>query len=155
MKTWNTELPEMAEETNVVCLKKATQYLRVPLKSVEQICLVFLIPAIVNCMIYVMHFTADFVVAVQHFREGNPIWGSGTIALMYAPAVAYFMLTISRPDWWMTDDDKISKGVFLWFALQLFQLIAFPFFALYRYTNIKYYTLSLLFSFSLCSLYCS
>ena len=120
---------KMAEE---ICQRKPTRLFKVPLKSKEQIYLVFLIPAMINCLIYVIHFSSDLVVAVQHFRENNPIWGCITISFMYAPAIAYFVLTISRPDWWMTDDDKLYKGAFLWFLLQLIKLIMFPFFALYR-----------------------
>ena len=122
----------MTEETDSICRERPTRCLKIPLKSTEQIYLVFLIPTLVNCILYVLHFSADLVVAVQHFREGNPIWGSSTIALIYTPAVAYFILTVSRPDWWMTDNDKVSKGAFAWFGLQLCHLIAFPLFALYR-----------------------
>ncbi|EFN64737.1 hypothetical protein EAG_06955, partial [Camponotus floridanus] len=76
------------------------------------------------------------VVAIQHFREENPLWGTCTIAIMYAPALTYFVLTVSRPDWWMTDDDKALRGVFRWFVLQLFQCIGFVFFVLYRYAGL-------------------
>lgn len=122
----------MAETSAEICQKKSTRYLNVPLNSKEQIYLIFLIPAIVNCLVYLVHFLADLVVAVQHFREHNPIWACITIGFMYAPALAYFLLTVSRPDWWMTDDDKLHKGAFLWFLLQVAKLIAFPVFALYR-----------------------
>ncbi|XP_043673585.1 uncharacterized protein LOC122631678 [Vespula pensylvanica] len=119
-----------------VCPKKSSKCLEIPLKSIEQIYLVFLIPTIINCIIYIIHFSADLVVAIQHFRENNPIWGSCTLSLMYAPAIVYFILTISRPDWWMTDDDKLTKGISIWFFLQICQLIGFPFFALYRYAGL-------------------
>lgn len=125
----------MAEGAEEMCTRKPTKCLQVPLKSTEQIYLVFLIPAIASCLVYVLHFAADLVVAVQHFREENPVWACITIGFMYAPALAYFILTISRPDWWMTDDDKLYKGAFLWFLLQLVKLLAFPLFALYRYAN--------------------
>ncbi|OXU28218.1 hypothetical protein TSAR_011729 [Trichomalopsis sarcophagae] len=126
----------MAEGAEEMCTRKPTKCLKVPLKSTEQIYLIFLIPAIASCLVYVLHFAADLVVAVQHFREENPVWACITIGFMYAPALAYFILTISRPDWWMTDDDKLYKGAFLWFLLQLIKLIAFPLFALYRYAGL-------------------
>ncbi|XP_076291855.1 uncharacterized protein LOC143214542 isoform X2 [Lasioglossum baleicum] len=126
----------MANTTKSVCKKKSTRFFQVPLKSTEQIYLVFLIPTLIACFVYIIHFSADLVVAVQHFREDNPVWGYCTIGFMYAPAVTYFMLTVSRPDWWMTDDDKLAKGVFLWFCLQLCQLIGFVFFSLYRYASL-------------------
>ncbi|XP_017888295.1 uncharacterized protein LOC108629877 [Ceratina calcarata] len=119
-----------------VCEKKPTRFLRVPLKSVEQIYLIFLIPSLINCAVYIVHFSADFVVVVQHFRENNPVWGCCTIGFMYSPAIVYFILTVSRPDWWMTDDDKLRKGVFLWFCIQLCHLSGFVFFALYRYATL-------------------
>lgn len=122
----------MTEASEEICQEKSTRYLRVPLKSKEQIYLIFLIPAIVNCLVYIVHFSADLMVAVQHFREQNPVWGCITIGFVCAPALAYFVLTVSRPDWWMTDDDKLHRGAFVWFLLQLAKLIVFPFFALYR-----------------------
>ncbi|XP_015584724.1 uncharacterized protein LOC107262737 isoform X1 [Cephus cinctus] len=127
---------KMVNKSSPICQAKAMRCLKVPLKSTEQIYLVFLIPTLVNCCVYVIHFSMDLVTAEQHFKEGNPVWGSCTIALMYSPAIAYFVLTVSRPDWWMTEDDKLTKGIVMWFLLQLCQLIAFPLFALYRYAGL-------------------
>lgn len=122
----------MAPESTTLCHRKSTCCMKISLKSTEQIYLIFLIPALINCFIYIINFAADFVVAIQHFKEENSLWGVCTIAIMYAPALMYFILTISRPDWWMTDDDKVSKGVVGWFALQVLQFIGFVFFVLYR-----------------------
>lgn len=122
----------MPQEVEVMCERKSTKFFKIPLKSKEQIYLIFLIPALLNCLVYVVHFSADLVVAIQHFREHNSMWGYITISFMYAPALAYFVLTVSRPDWWMSDDDKLYKGACLWFLLQVAKLIVFPLFALYR-----------------------
>lgn len=122
----------MAQESTTLCHRKSTSYMKIPLKSTEQIYLVFLIPTLINCFIYILNISADLVVAIQHFREDNPLWGICTITIIYAPALTYFILTISRPDWWMTDDDKVLIGVFGWFVLQLLQLFGFVFFVLYR-----------------------
>jgi len=118
---------------NTLCRRKSTHYMKIPLKSTEQIYLIFLIPTLINCFVYIIHFAADLVVAIQHFKEQNPLWGICTIAIIYLPALMYFILTVSRPDWWMTEDDKISKGIVGWFALQMCQFIGFVFFVLYRY----------------------
>lgn len=123
----------MASNPDSICQRNCTRFLQVPLKSTEQIYLVFLIPTLISCFIYIIHFSADLVVAVQHFREHNPVWGCCTLGFIYAPAIVYFMLTVSRPDWWMTDDDKLNKGAFGWFCLQFCQLIGFVCFSLYRY----------------------
>ncbi|XP_026826696.1 uncharacterized protein LOC105274442 isoform X1 [Ooceraea biroi] len=126
----------MAQDSMALCHRKSTRCMKIPLKSNEQIYLIFLLPAVINCLIYIVHFSADLVVAIQHFKEENPIWGSCTLAIMYAPALMYFILTVSRPDWWMTDDDKVSKGVLGWFALQLCQLAGFVLYVLYRYAGL-------------------
>ncbi|XP_014615017.1 PREDICTED: uncharacterized protein LOC106792986 [Polistes canadensis] len=126
----------MSKSVSSVCQRKSSRCLKIPLKSTEQIYLVFLIPTLVNCIVYIIHFSADLVVATQHFREHNPVWGSCTLSLMYAPAIVYFILTISRPDWWMTDNDKLTKGILIWLFVQICQLIGFPFFALYRYAGL-------------------
>lgn len=123
----------MAQDLNTLCHRKSTRYMKVPLKSTEQIYLIFLVPAVISCLIYIVHFSSDLVVAIEHFKDNNPIWGSCTLTIIYAPALSYFILTVSRPDWWMTDDDKVSKGVLGWFGLQVCHLIGFVFFALYRY----------------------
>ncbi|XP_076764217.1 uncharacterized protein LOC143431393 [Xylocopa sonorina] len=126
----------MASNLDTVCEKKPTRFLQVPLKSTEQIYLIFLIPTFISCVVYIIHFSADLVVAVQHFKEHNPAWGCFTISFMYAPAFVYFMLTVSRPDWWMTDNDKLTKGIICWFCLQFCQLVGFVFFSLYRYAGL-------------------
>lgn len=126
----------MAQNLNTLCNRKSTRYMKIPLKSTEQIYLIFLIPAVINCIIYILHFSADLVVAIQHFRAGNPIWGYCTLAIIYTPALSYFILTVSRPDWWMTDDDKVSKGILGWFGLQVCQFAGFVFFVLYRYLTV-------------------
>lgn len=126
----------MASNSDSICQKKSTRFLQVPLKPTEQIYLVFLTPTLIACATYIIHFSADLVVAIQHFKEYNPIWGCCTIGFMYAPAITYFILTVSRPDWWMTDDDKLTKGVFGWFCLQFCQLIGFVLFSLYRYAGL-------------------
>ncbi|XP_068965276.1 uncharacterized protein [Bombus flavifrons] len=126
----------MTNNLDSVCEKKSTRFLQIPLKSTEQIYLIFLIPTLISCFVYIIHFSADLVVAIQHFKENNLVWGCCTICFMYAPAIAYFMLTVSRPDWWMSNDDKLTKGMFCWFCLQLCQLIGFVFFSLYRYAGL-------------------
>ncbi|EFN84100.1 uncharacterized protein LOC105183574 [Harpegnathos saltator] len=126
----------MAQDLNTLCHRKSMCCMKVPLKSTEQIYLIFLIPALISCFVYIVHFSADLVVAIQHLKENNPIWGFCTLAIMYAPAVSYFILTVSRPDWWMTDNDKVSKGVLGWLGLQVCHLIGFVFFALYRYAGL-------------------
>ncbi|KAL6260289.1 hypothetical protein P5V15_007821 [Pogonomyrmex californicus] len=121
---------------NTVCRRKSTRYMKIPLKSTEQIYLVFLIPVLINCSVYIVHFAADLVVAIQYFREENLLWGICTLVFIYAPALMYFILTVSRPDWWMTEDDKLTKGVLGWFAIQMCQFIGFVFFVLYRYAGL-------------------
>lgn len=126
----------MANDLDSVCKRKSTRFMQIPLKSTEQIYLIFLIPTLITCFIYIIHFSADLVVAIQHFKEYNLVWGCCTIGFMYAPAIAYFMLTVSRPDWWMSNDDKLTKSTFYWFSLQLCQLVVFVFFSLYRYAGL-------------------
>ncbi|XP_020707294.2 uncharacterized protein LOC105684731 isoform X1 [Athalia rosae] len=126
----------MVESSEVLCRSRIMHCMRLPLRSTEQIYLVFLIPTLLNCAIYVIHFSLDLVVVEQHFREGNSIWGSCSLVIMYAPSITYFILTVSRPDWWMSQDEKISKGVITWFMLQVCQVFAFPLFALYRYAGL-------------------
>lgn len=115
--------------------RKSTDFFKIPLKSTQQIYLIFLAPALISCFVYVINFAADFVTGVQHLRAGDQHWAIVTFALMYAPSLVYFAITISRPHWWMTEDDKLTKGTILWLAKQIFQSIFFPLFALYRYNH--------------------
>lgn len=122
----------MVAKSGPICQRRSTHCMRLPLRSTEQIYLVFLIPTLIGCAVYTINFAADFVVAIQHFGQGDPIWGSCTFGIMYAPAVAYFVLTVSRPDWWMSEEEKLTKGIVTWFILQILQLFLFPIFVLYR-----------------------
>lgn len=115
-----------------ICQKKTARCLKVPLTPVEQIYLMFIIPAFFCCIVYMTNLAVDVTMAIAHYRDGNPVWGMSTLALMYAPAFVYFALTVSRPDWWMTEDEKLKDGVVVWFAMQIFRLLAFPLFTLYR-----------------------
>lgn len=110
----------------------SAEYFEVSSKSTKQIYLIFFIPTVVSFCFYITHFAVDLVVALQHFKEHNPVWGCVTIGFMYAPAIVYFILISSKPDWWMNDDDKHQRGAFLWFLLQICKLIAFPLFSWYR-----------------------
>ena len=122
----------MVQEANKVHNWKITDFLNTSLKSTK-IYSSFLIPAVFNCILYVIHFSADLVVAIQHFREGHSIWGWTTICLMYFPALVYLILIVSRPDWWMANDNVFKKkGFIIWFILEIIKFAAFPLFSLYR-----------------------
>lgn len=122
----------MAKSYELTCERKPTKFMKVPLKSTEQIYLVFLIPVLLSCIVYMINFAADFVVAYEHYRDNNIIWSICTIVFIYAPAIVYFILTVSRPGWWLTEDQRTLRGVVTWFILQICQMIAFPLFAIWR-----------------------
>lgn len=123
----------MSSSSGILMSDRAITCFKIPLKPKDQIIVYFLMPAVVNCLLYIMQFAADFVVAMQHFKEQNFGWGWVTLAFICAPAVVYFLLTIARPDWWRTEEEESTSELCIWFLLQLSCLVAFPLYALFRW----------------------
>lgn len=102
-----------------------------------QICLSCLATTILHLLVYLVVTTADIGVAVQHFRDDNQLYGSLTLALWYLPAIACFCSIVTSPWQWPEtsstgDSDGCNWQNGKFFGKQLFNLLLFPFSAVYR-----------------------
>uniref|UniRef100_A0A182SL73 XK-related protein n=1 Tax=Anopheles maculatus TaxID=74869 RepID=A0A182SL73_9DIPT len=115
-----------------------------PVKTRTQIVMTFLVPVIFELLVYIVLTTADILVTIEHFRNGNPSWGWFTLALIWLPSVVCFCSIISTPDRWPVQIgcDK-RTGVFLFNNIAI--LVFFPLAALYRFNRRIFWSVEALF----------
>lgn len=121
------------------------------IKTRTQICLTCCISVVLELIVYLVAFAADVAVVVQHLRDGNPVFGGLTAAFVWLPAVVCFCSVVTSPAQWpqsVCDDDgngvapsdEVPVDGFecgavqcRFFVRQLFNLLAFPVGAVYRW----------------------
>nr|CAD7456419.1 unnamed protein product [Timema tahoe] len=113
-----------------------------PLTIQQQICLCFLLPSIINCIIYILDISTCVSAVREHFDAGLHVWAVFTIILLYLPSVVFFVLTVSKPDLWDEQGDIVRTGQ--WFMFRLAQLVAFPIWAIYRYAKQLFWSIEAL-----------
>lgn len=92
----------------------------------------YIIPTCLNCLVYILHFTADSVLSYQHYRAGDPFYASLTLFFIYTPAIGSFFLTITNLELWPEETGCKSRS-FKWFSIRFFQHLLFPIWAMLRY----------------------
>lgn len=117
--------------------------LGIKLTSTQQALLCFLVPAIANCIIYIIDFASNVAVVERHFEESNVRWGILTLIILYIHSFVYFALTVSNVEKW---NEQIEQSrVVKWFLIRLLQLVAFPVLGLYRYSKIIFWSIEALY----------
>uniref|UniRef100_A0A182R754 XK-related protein n=1 Tax=Anopheles funestus TaxID=62324 RepID=A0A182R754_ANOFN len=115
-----------------------------PVKTRTQIVMTFLVPVIFELMVYIVLTTADILVTVEHFRNGNPSWGWFTLSLIWLPSVVCFCSIISTPERWpelIGCDERTSHFLITNIGILLF----FPLAALYRFNRRIFWSIEALF----------
>ncbi|KAL1400987.1 hypothetical protein pipiens_006981 [Culex pipiens pipiens] len=113
-------------------------------KTRTQIVLSFLIPVVFELLVYCVLMTADVIVVVEHFRNGNPSWAWFTLAFMWLPAVSCFASVLSSPSQWPETvgcDERTARFV----AKHLLVLTLFPVAAFYRFNRRIFWSIEALF----------
>nr|CAD7577815.1 unnamed protein product [Timema californicum] len=113
-----------------------------PLTIQQQICLCFLLPSIINCIIYILDISTCVSAVREHFDASLHVWAVFTIILLYLPSIVFFVLTVSKPDLWDEQGDIVRTGQ--WFVFRLAQLVAFPIWAIYRYAKQLFWSIEAL-----------
>uniref|UniRef100_A0A182XVE3 XK-related protein n=1 Tax=Anopheles stephensi TaxID=30069 RepID=A0A182XVE3_ANOST len=115
-----------------------------PVKTRTQIVMTFLVPVIFELMVYIVLTTADILVTIEHFRNGNPAWGWFTLALIWLPSLVCFCSIVSTPERWpdQIGCDKCT-AVFLFNNIAI--LVFFPLAALYRFNRRIFWSVEALF----------
>lgn len=104
-----------------------------PIKTRTQIYLSCLVTAILELFVYIVVVTTDICLTVQHFRDGNPLYGSLTLICLCLPALACFCSIIVSPWQWPADNEQCGKENIKFFLKQLGNLFFFPIASSYRY----------------------
>uniref|UniRef100_A0A182QR51 XK-related protein n=1 Tax=Anopheles farauti TaxID=69004 RepID=A0A182QR51_9DIPT len=115
-----------------------------PVKTRTQIVMTFLVPVIFELMVYIVLTTADILVTMEHFRNGNPSWGWFTLSLIWLPSLVCFCSIVSNPERWPEEIgcDK-RTGQFLFHNIVI--LVFFPLAALYRFNRRIFWSIEALF----------
>ncbi|XP_049532165.1 uncharacterized protein LOC125949293 [Anopheles darlingi] len=115
-----------------------------PVKTRTQIVMTFLVPVIFEMLVYIVLTTADVLVTIEHFRNGNTAWGWTTLALIWLPSIVCFCSIISTPERWpeaIGCDERTGRFVFKNLAI----LLLFPLAALYRFNRRIFWSVEALF----------
>uniref|UniRef100_A0A182PT99 XK-related protein n=1 Tax=Anopheles epiroticus TaxID=199890 RepID=A0A182PT99_9DIPT len=115
-----------------------------PVKTRTQIVMTFLVPVIFELMVYIVLTTADILITVEHFRNGNPTWAWFTLTLIWLPSVVCFCSIVSTPERWPEQigcDERTGRFLFNNVAI----LVFFPFAALYRFSRRIFWSVEALF----------
>uniref|UniRef100_A0A182IVC5 XK-related protein n=1 Tax=Anopheles atroparvus TaxID=41427 RepID=A0A182IVC5_ANOAO len=115
-----------------------------PVKTRTQVVMTFLVPVIFETMVYIVLTTADVLVSVEHFRNGNPSWGWFTLSLIWLPSVVCFCAIVSTPERWPEQigcDRRTGQFLFKNIAI----LLLFPLAALYRFNRRIFWSIEALF----------
>lgn len=105
--------------------------LGVDIKVKTQITLACLVTAILELLIYLTVTLADIAVTIQHFRDGNSMYGSLTVTILCLPAIICFISIMLSPWQWPEEEGCHSENT-TFLIKQLFNLICFPIGAVYR-----------------------
>lgn len=71
-----------------------------PIKSKAQIWFNWIIPIVLEQLVYIVLIVADFAVTYQHFIDGNHLWAGLTLSFIWAPAILCFCSIIASPQNW-------------------------------------------------------
>jgi hypothetical protein len=100
-------------------------------KTRWQITLFYLIPCIVELMVYVCLTIIDAGVAYQHWIDRHRLYATITLTVILVPAFLTFVVVMLSDQWPPIQDDD-SKERWIFFGRQLVNLFLFPIAAIYR-----------------------
>lgn len=110
---------------------KSTDRLSLPLTVNQKIWFLFVIPTALCCVIYIADIATDIALVERHFSDSRCVYGSLTLILIYAPAIAFFVLTLLDPEKWPKEEEGTGKKV-AWLSKQIGLLLLFPIHAMHR-----------------------
>ncbi|XP_055586477.1 uncharacterized protein LOC129739102 [Uranotaenia lowii] len=113
-------------------------------KTRTQIVFSFLIPVILELMVYTVVMTADVLVVIEHFWNGNTHWAWATVSFMWIPAIASFASILSSPSQW---PEQIGCDAQTWHFVgkYILVLLLFPLAAIYRFNRRIFWSIEALF----------
>ncbi|XP_053682000.1 uncharacterized protein LOC128732707 [Sabethes cyaneus] len=113
-------------------------------KTRTQIVLGFLVPVVFELLVYIVVTTADILVVIEHFHNGNPAWAWFTLALVWLPAIACFSAILSSPSHW-PEAVGCDERTWRFIGKNLLVLLLFPVAAIYRFNRRLFWSIEALF----------
>ncbi|XP_037956180.1 uncharacterized protein LOC119685856 isoform X1 [Teleopsis dalmanni] len=100
------------------------------IRSRTRIYISYLIPAVLELIVYITQIVADCSVSYEHFESNQPAFGWGTLVLVLMPPLLTFCSVVSSTE--HRNNPKYKNG--LSFVIhQLIQLLLFPLLIIYRF----------------------
>ena len=100
------------------------------IRSRTRIYVSYVIPNILESLVYIVQIVADCAVSYQHFKTHQPDFGWATLSLILVPPVITCILVLSSKNQWLRPKQEGKQVKFV--CTQLMQMILFPFFVIYR-----------------------
>lgn len=111
----------------------AVKILGYSVKTRWQICLNYLIPCIIELLVYISVIVIDSALVFQHILDKNFLWGWLTLGVTIIPAILTFICVIVSNQWPIEEGFGSEKRNF--FYRQIVNLFAFPIGAIYRLSH--------------------
>lgn len=108
----------------------ALKILGFSVKTRWQISLNYLIPSIIELLVYIAVVVIDSALVYQHILDKNYLWAWITIGIVIMPAMLTFTCELASDQWPVEEGFGSEKKKFL--CRQIFNLIFFPLGAIYR-----------------------
>lgn len=100
------------------------------IKTKWQITLNYLIPCIVEVLVYITVIVVDGALVYQHILDQNYLWAWITLGIVIVPALLTFICVVVSDQWPIEEGFRSEKRRFL--LRQIVNLFFFPIGAIYR-----------------------
>ncbi|XP_061397408.1 uncharacterized protein LOC133333092 [Musca vetustissima] len=113
------------------------------IRSRTRIYVSYIIPNILELLVYIAQITGDCAVSYQHFKSHQADFGWATACLIWVPPVFCFIIVLCSKSQW--EEPKRNGTCVKFVCQQLVQMIFFPFFVIYRFSKSVFWSIEALF----------
>ncbi|XP_037806659.1 uncharacterized protein LOC119600476 [Lucilia sericata] len=113
------------------------------IRSRTRIYVSYIIPNVLELLVYIVQIVADCAVSYQHFKSHQSDFGWGTLSLILVPPVVTCVLVLSSKAQWIKPKQNGTRVKFV--CMQLLQMVLFPFFVIYRSAKLVFWSIEALF----------
>lgn len=99
-------------------------------KTKWQVSLNYLIPCVVELLVYISLMVIDGACVYQHLLDRHSLQAWLTLGVIFVPAVLTFICVMMSDQW--PSESGCSSEKWKFFGLQVLNLLLFPIFAIYR-----------------------
>ncbi|KAH8415846.1 hypothetical protein KR222_002123 [Zaprionus bogoriensis] len=113
------------------------------IRSRTRIYVSYVLPACLALLVYLPQMASDVALSYQHFRQGEPDYGAGTLVLVLVPPLLTYVLVLTSRQQRENATQKHSRCVSC--GLGLLQLLLFPLVVVYRFCLRIFWSIEALF----------